>query len=165
MSTQKISKRKLTKLEAADFAAEIAQTPNITGYTPKELETLKDVFVIASQNQTNGMLAYIETDKFVDLKILIVKEAFRGRGLGSKLFTNFMEQFGATQKPIYVVTRNKVVVAMLEQQGFRKTSLHKLPLPCILHQLEMLFSFYRAKEYIRKLVTFRRQGRFAYYIK
>lgn len=165
MRTQIISKRKLSKLEAVDFAAQITETPNIVGYLPKELQRLNDVIVIGNRNQAEAMLVYVETGEFIDLKILIVKKESRGHGLGHKLFLDFIERFGKTPKPIYCVTKNKIVIEMLEQQGFKKIGFYNLPLPCILHQSKMIFSLYRTKEYLRKLIKFHGQDKFKYYIK
>jgi GNAT superfamily N-acetyltransferase len=165
MPDQKIIKRKLSRPEAEDFATQITKTPNIVGYLPEELQAFKTVLVIEKNNEARGLLVYIEAQKFIDLKILLVKEEYRGKGLGSKLFTEFIKMFDKTDKPIYTVTRSEAVIAMLKPSDFQAIGLLSLPLPCILHQSKMVFSLYRTKEYLRKLIKYRRQDKFTYYIK
>jgi N-acetylglutamate synthase-like GNAT family acetyltransferase len=161
----KVSKRNLSKLEAEDISKEITGTPNIIGYLPNELMDLDDVLIIEIGTEIVGVLAYIETKNFVDLKVLIVKETFRGNGYGTMLFKTFIKIFEKTEKPIYSVTRNPHVTLMFKQSGFIKVSYYKLPLACILHQSKMVFSFYRIKEFIRKSIHFPQQDKFSYYIR
>lgn len=165
MTSANIVWRKLSSTEAIEFSRQIRHTPNIIGYRPHELLGLENVLIAENKGRAAGMLAYIEASKFIDFKLLIVLQKFRGQGLGSQLFATFMKRFSQTEKPIYTVTRNDVVVRMLERAGFREVGPFGLPLVCLLHQLKMFFSASRAKEYLRKLIVYRGQAKFSYFLK
>lgn len=161
----KISKRTLSKGEAVIFSKEITQTPNIVGYLPRELLKLSNVLVIENKTEIIGILAYVETKKFVDLKLMIIRGKFRGKGYGAKLFKNCTDLLADTKKPMYAVTKNPVVIHLLKQAGFVQVRFIQLPVPCMLHQLRMIFSLYRIKEFIKKSIQFPREAKFTYWLK
>lgn len=165
MNKVRIVYRQLTDEEAQDFSREMTLTPNITGYRHKELMALKDVLVAEVAGKTVGMLAYVELRTFIDLKILLVKTADRGNGYGKLLMETTLKHFGGTGKLIYAVTRNPIVIGLLEGSGFARVRFRQLPLPCQLHQIKMAFSLYRMKEALRKSRAFPHQPAFAYYAK
>jgi N-acetylglutamate synthase-like GNAT family acetyltransferase len=165
MKPLNIGKRSLSKSEAEIISSEIALTPNIIGYLPYELTRLDDVLVIENQTEIIGMLAYIETKKFIDLKIIIVREKFRHEGYGSELFHAFFDLQVTTKKPIYTVTKDPAMIHLVKGAGFVPVRLFQLPVPCILHQSKMIFSRYRIKELIRKSIEFRGGAKFSYWIK
>jgi N-acetylglutamate synthase-like GNAT family acetyltransferase len=164
MSAQ-IQLRQLSKSEAKEISREIALTPNITAYTPRQLQKIGPVLVIQNDAEIIGILAFTQTTQFVDFKIFIIKEAYRNRGYGSKLFRHFMNLERNTTVPIYTVTKNPVLVAMLRTAGFQKTVFYRLPIRCQAHQLKMVFSLYRIKEFIRKSLTLKGEAKFTYWIK
>jgi len=165
MSNLTVSQRPLSTKEAERFSREIARTPNIVGYKPNELLKLATLLVIEHANEAVGMLAYVESTRYIDLKILLVLESERGKGYGKQLMNTALQHFDRTTKPIYAVTRNPIVINMLLRAGFAKTSFFKLPLSCQLHQMKMVFSVYRAKELLRKWRAFPNEPRFSYYIR
>jgi GNAT superfamily N-acetyltransferase len=161
----KISKRTLSQTEAEIISQAIALTPNIIGYRPAELKNLENVLVIENRSGITGVLAYVETRTFIDLKLFIILERFRDRGFGAKLFDSFMSAVGDSGKPIYAITKNPAVIHLLTKNGFTKVGFMQLPLPCVLHQTKMIFSLYRVKEFARKTVRFPRSQPFSYWIK
>jgi len=159
-----ISKRKLTKEEAEIIAEEIKRTPNIIGYRPNELVGLNDVFVAVNNFEIVGLLAYVETGRFVDLKIFLVREKFRNKGFGKLLFDRFIAKVSDSRKPIYTVTKNQAVIHLVSEAGFKKIGFLQLPYPVIMHQIKMIFSTYRIREYVRKSLQLSDENHFSYWI-
>lgn len=161
----RLVKRSLTKEEARDFSREMRLTPNIIGYRPSELSSFKNVLVAEASGKAMGILVYLEADKFIDLKILLVKESVRGIGYGGLLVKSALRSLDRTKKPAYAVTRNPLIIRLLEEAGFSKVSFLGLPLACQVHQLKMIFSLYRIKEAARKSLAFPHQPKFSYYLR
>lgn len=159
----KLTRRGLQREEAEIISKEIARTPNIVGYLPRELLKLDDAIIIESQAEIAGVLAYIEADKFIDLKLMLVREKYRGKGYASQLFHDFMKT--VPNKPICTVTKNPAIVHLLQTAGFKKVTFWQLPPSFILHQSKMTFSLFRVKEYLRKAIAFPRSGKFTYWVK
>lgn len=160
-----ISRRGLRPGEAKVISEEITRTPNIVGYKAGELVELGDMLVAENEDGLIGILAYVETGRFIDLKLAIVIEKYRGRGYGTQLFNECMSLLNNKGKPMYAVTKNPTVVHALQTAGFNQVRFRQLPLSCRLHQLRMFLSLYRSREYLRKLVRFPKSGRFSYWLK
>ena len=157
--------RGLTHQEAQVFSDEIRLTPGITAYTPSELKALPTMLVLEQAGEAAGILAYTTTRHFVEMKVLIVREQFRGRGFGRSLFDEFMNHTATSDRPAYTVTKNLLVKHLVQAGGYRPVSYWRLPLSCKLHQLKMVASAYRIREYVRKRFLFPRSGRFEYWLK
>jgi N-acetylglutamate synthase-like GNAT family acetyltransferase len=160
----KVTKRRLTSSEAEIISQEIARTPNIIGYLAKELLRMDDVLVIEG-DKLIGMLAYVDAAKFIDLKLLIIREKCRGKGYGEQLFNSFIERTGRAAKPVYTVTKSEAVIYLVKKAGFKQIRIMQLPWRTILHQSKMIFSICRAKEFVSKSRTFPREADFLYWIK
>jgi hypothetical protein len=161
----RITQRNLSRDEAILISDAIKLTPNITGYRPSELTKLTSVLIAENDRDFIGVLAYVEGESYIDLKLFIILEKFRDKGYGAQLFNSFMDSFKPSGKPIYSVTKNPAVIHLLKESGFVKTSFIRLPLASKLHQAGMVFSFYRIKESVRKFFKFRHGGKFSYWIK
>ena len=161
--TMEIQKRNLTLREAEIISKEIRLTNNIIGYKTGELVDFKNTFIATDGKALVGILTYVELEHWIDLKILIILKEYRGKGYGKELFDYSFEKAEELNKSLYTVTRNPVLVSLLEEKGFGGTSLSKLPISVILHQAKMIFSIYRIKEYIRKRPEIKRGEKFQYF--
>ena len=159
----KITKRKLTLQEAEIISREISHTNNIIGYKAAELTNFPNTFVAISNSKLVGISTYVELKDWIDRKILIILEEYRGQGYGRKLFDYSIAQTRKLNKSTYTVTRNPAIVKLLEEKGFKRTNLFRLPPPVILHQMKLIFSVYRIKEYLRKLPQIKSGPRFQYF--
>lgn len=126
-------------------------TDNIAGYLPSELLRFGEMIVLEDNDGTaQGIVYYAEHKTFLDLKLMIVKESARGKGYGRALFESTKEHLKNIGKIVYTVTRNPITMKMAEEVGLKRVSFLQLPVPIILNQIKMAFSFYRAKEVFRK---------------
>jgi len=158
-----IQKRNLTIREADIISKEIQLTNNIIGYKTGELTGFKDTFIAVDGKELIGIITYVELNNWVDLKILIILNEYRGKGYGKEIFDYSFGQMQDLNKSFYTVTRNPIIVGLLKEKGFRKTNLLKLPISVILHQTKMLFSVYRIREYFRKMSAINSGEKFRYF--
>lgn len=61
------------------------------------------------------------------------RDAWRGQGLGRRMFHDVVAHLEAEDRSLYAVTRNNAVKHMLEGYGFAETRLLRLPAPLLLH--------------------------------
>lgn len=162
-SIMEIKKRNLTIREAEIISREIRLTNNIIGYKTGELTGFKNTFIATEGKELIGILTYVELEYWIDLKILMVLKEYRGRGYGKELFEHAFEQLQELNKSFYTITRNPIVINLLKEKGFKETSLLKLPISVILHQIKMIFSIYRIREYFRKMSEIRSSEKFQYF--
>lgn len=160
-----IEKRKLTKEEAEIISDEIKNTDNIVGYLPSELVDFGDFLVVKDGDIFIGVLLYKEYINFVDFKIFFIRKAFRCKGYGKLLFANFLKEVNNSKKMIYTVTRNPIVAILVKEVGFMEVNFFQLPLGIILHQVKMLFSRYRIKEFYRKGLLNPKKEKYSYWIR
>jgi N-acetylglutamate synthase-like GNAT family acetyltransferase len=165
MTDASITHRQLTRKEAGILSEEIKQTPGITGYLPEQLMRIKDVLILESNGNFIGAFCYTETNHFIERKLLLIREKYRGKGYGTQLLGRFAVMYGSTSKPIYAVTKNPITIELLCAAGYVKVPFRKLPVRIILNQIMMIFSVYRIREYVRKQFAFPGSGEFSYWIK
>lgn len=145
----KIKKQKLN-LEQAKIVQEwIADTPNITGYTVKELLNFDLVFLCFVENNFAGVCIVAEiSPRWSEIAVLIANPNYRNLGIGNQLFKQALEHIKSQNKNIYTVTRNLIVAKMCKE--FDSVSFIKLPLNLIIYNIKFVFSLYRFKEFFRK---------------
>ncbi len=78
------------------------------------------------------------------------REAFRGLGLGRRMFHDVLAHREAEGRSMYVVTRNRAVRHILESLGFEQTTLRGVPLALMLH-VAGRFNLRRLAAGLRKL--------------
>lgn len=61
------------------------------------------------------------------------RDAFRGQGIGRRLFRDVIRHLEESQKSLYAVTKNDAVKHMLEGYGFEAAPMSHLPFPLVLH--------------------------------
>jgi GNAT superfamily N-acetyltransferase len=149
----RIIPRPLTPLEAACLHKELKTTPNILGYTVRELAHFPNVLV-AETAGGDFCGACISKDLlfgWTDIAVLYVLLDFRGAGIGARLFTDAFARAWERQRHIYALSRNPSVIRLMEQSGMDVTrAVWKAPLAVHLHQQCHMSSLYRVREAIRK---------------
>lgn len=151
-----IKNRCLTLDEAKTIRQEIRETPNLTGYSLHELLGFSNVFVSMANKHFAGMIANINFAKnWTEISAFVVLEKYRGQGIGRKLFDSAYIVAEETGKNIFIVSRNPVVIKMMEAKGSLTlaNSLFKLPWAIVFFEFKAVFSWYRITEYFRKFFT------------
>ncbi len=165
-SKVKIINKPLIKSEAKIILNEIRQSPNITGYSLHELLNLKTVFKAYVDDNFVGVCANFDFEaNWTELSAFIISPKFRGQGIGKKLFSASWADAISRKKNIFIVSRNPVMIKILEETDLKiLSSFWQLPLAVIIHELIFSISWYRVKEFIRKL-SMKKPGRFVFGIK
>ena len=147
-----LTHRKLTSEEAALLHAELKTTPNILGYTIRELLRCSDVWVAEEDGAFAG--ACISKDLrfgWTDIAVLYVVPAFRGRGLGRELYDVAWKRAEQRGRHILTLSRNLEVIVMMKRRGMRVSgSMWKAPFAMHLHMQCHMMSVYRLREGLRK---------------
>jgi GNAT superfamily N-acetyltransferase len=78
------------------------------------------------------------------------RDAWRGRGLGRRMFHDVIAHLEAEDRSLYAVTKNDAVKHMLEGYGFVESGLLRLPAPLLLHLMGRI-SLLRLYHGLRKM--------------
>jgi GNAT superfamily N-acetyltransferase len=144
--------RQLTQAEAARLHEELKTTPNILGYTVKELTRFPDVLVAEIEGDFAGVC--ISKDLrfgWTDIAVLYVLPAFRGRGIARELYTAAWQRAQQRGRHIFTLSRSPEVIHLMEQFGMELSrSMWRAPLAFHLHMNRHMMSWYRIKEAMRK---------------
>jgi len=147
-----LARRPFTRDEAARLHAEIKTTPNILGYTVPELLRFRDVFVAETDGAFAG--ACINHDLafgWTEISVLYVLPAYRGRGIGTRLFTAAWEDARKRGRHVFTLSRSPEVIHLMERLGMEMTrSMWRAPLAFHLHMNRHMMSWYRTREMYRK---------------
>ena len=167
MSQIRIAKRALTKEEITQLIDGIRSTPNITGFTAKELNAFGQPWTAEISGRLVGV-AYVTAigRHWSDLALLFVWPEFRGRGVGGALFEAAWQEMVANHKNIYIVSRAEPVLKLMRAKTMRFVGLIDLPWPV---KWDVIFyalnNPYRIKEFVRKLIAFPGSPAYHYAIK
>ena len=166
-----IVKRKLSQQEAEFLVAEIQQTPYIVGYSVREWLAADRILVAEDDRSLMGVcFSYDFSPNWTKIAVLFVREEFRGRGIGKRLFYQAVREVAATEKNAYTISANPIVIEMMEDLGFSLfSSLLRLPENCqsdallfYRHSLQWLLNLYRIRELLRKTIVYRSQPPFIF---
>lgn len=162
----KIIESKFTKQEAGIVQSEISTSPDIIGYSLRELLSLETVFKAYVSNEFTGACANFDFGRnWTELSAYIVLPKVRGRGIGKKLFAAAWDDAHARKKNIYIVSRNPAMKNIIKKYDFQIIkSFWRLPLTIKIHIITFSISWYRTKEFIRKL-PMKKSGKFIFGIK
>lgn len=153
-----LTHRKLTPPEAANLHEELKTTPNILGYTVKELTGFSEVLVAEEEGQLAGVC--ISKDLrfgWTDIAVLYVIPAFRGRGLGKALYTAAWQRADQRRRHIFTLSCSPEVIHLMTQFGMEpQKSIWKAPLAFHLHMNRHMMSWHRIREAMRKSKTMQR---------
>jgi GNAT superfamily N-acetyltransferase len=153
--------RRLTRSEAIQLHEELKTTPNILGYTVREIEGFRDAFVA----EVEGVFAGVCVSKdllfgWTDIAVLYVLPAFRGRGLGTELYTAAWQRASQRSRHIFTLSRSPQVIHLMKRFGMDITgSMWRAPLAFHLHMNRHMMSLHRMREAIRKSTQMKSQGR------
>ena len=144
--------RPLTPLEAGALCEELKTTPNILGYTVKELLRFRETLVA----EVDGAFAGVCLSKdllfgWTDIAALYVLPAFRGQGVGTRLYEAAWRRAEARQRHILTLSRNPAVIGLMERSGMTMAcSMALSPFALQVHMSWHMMSVYRLRESIRK---------------
>ncbi|GAB4463281.1 MAG: hypothetical protein OHK0029_31680 [Armatimonadaceae bacterium] len=111
--------RPLTLNEARRIHRELKTTPNILGYTVRELRQQRDLFAAEVDNCFAGIC--FNTDLplgWSEVAVLYVLPEFQGQGIGRTLFTLACARCHDRGRHTFVLSRNPTVVRWMEETGF-----------------------------------------------
>ncbi len=167
MTQPRIEKRLLTKTEITSLVDGIKNTVNITGFTKNELKSFGVPYVAEINGKLVGVAYATPLSKdWSELAILFIWPEFRGKGIGTALFETAWREMVANHQSIYIVSRTKSVIELMQSKGMKFVGLINLPWSVkrdvIYYALK---SIYRIKEFVRKLIVFPGAPAYHYAIK
>ena len=147
-----ITHRPLTRAEALRLHGELKTTPNILGYTVRELERLTDVQVAEAGGEFAGVCFSVDLAAgWTEIAALYVLPEFRGCGVGAGLFRAAWERTQERQRHVYVLSRNPQVVGWMRELGMAVDGrLWRAPLAVHWYMQCYMASRHRFAESVRK---------------
>jgi len=153
MATEcEIFHRPLTHSEAERLHAELKTTPNILGYTVRELTRLSDVYVAQVGGNFAGACFCVDLmQDWTEIAALCVLTDFRGAGLGRKLFWTAWKRTQERRRHVYVLSRNARVIEWMREMGMTvDEKLWRAPWAVHCYMPRYMASRYRFTESVRK---------------
>ena len=144
--------RSLTRAEALWLHHELKTTPNILGYTVRELEKLSDVQVaIVGENFAGACWSVDLIQGWTEVAALYVLPEFRGSGIGRMLFYTAWKHAQQRKRHVYVLSRNSQVVGWMRELGMTVDGkLWRAPLAVHWYMQRYMASWHRSVESMRK---------------
>lgn len=159
-----IAYRKLSQKEAEILTAEVRNTPNIVAVPVEKWTRFDKIFVSEDENGMNGVciVDFFGID-WAEIADFIVLPEHRGKGIGRILYDQAFEYLKNNHKNIFIVSRNPVVIKMMEKSNFIiSTSFGRLPSPIKNHSIKKSLHLKVFLEFIRKLFVFPNKSKFVY---
>jgi len=153
-----ISHRQLTEDEASTIHLELRNTPNILGYTRRELRRLVDVHVAMVDGEFAGA-TWSKDLKFgwTEIAVIFVVQRFRGLGIGPALFDAAWARADERGRHVYMLSRNQAVVEWMRAKRMTiDRNFLRAPLAVHLHDVVYMASWYRHIEALRKWKSMRK---------
>ena len=184
MTQVKIIKAKFTRTEVKIVQKEIRKSPDITGYSLRELLVFKNIFKAYLGGEfTGGCIGFdfpprlpsglrpAETDgetgggNWTEPSGFLVLPKFRGQGIGKLLYKFAYDEAVNRRRNIYIVSRNPAMQKIMRGSNLTIiTKFRQLPQVIRLHSLGFAISWYRLFEAIRKSVM-KKSGGFIFGIR
>lgn len=150
-SMQEIVHRPLTLAEAEQVHTALKETPNILGYTVRELIRLSDVFVAVDGVFAGVCFSVDLTQNWTEIAVLFVLPEFGGQGLGTALFEAAWARAGKRRRHLYVLSRNPQVVEWMKARGMEVSAVGwKAPWAVHWYMARYMASRHRWAESVRK---------------
>ena len=149
---REIVHRPLTLAEAEQVHAALRETPNILGYTVRELLRLSDVFAAEADGAFAGVCFSVDMgQRWTEIAAVFVLPEFQGRGIGTVLFAAAWDRGWARGRHLYVLSRNPQVVGWMEARGMKVSAVGgKAPLAVHWYMAGYMASRHRWAESFRK---------------
>jgi hypothetical protein len=162
----RVIQEKFTRAEAKIVQAEIRMSPDIVGYSYNELLKMENVFKAYCVDEFVGSCTNFDFGRnWTELSAFIVREKFRGSGVGSKLFSAAWIDAEKRAKHIFILSRNPSMVKIFLNSGMTIiNSFRHLPAQIKAKSYKPATSSYRFKEFIRKL-PMKKSGKFIFGVK
>ncbi len=153
--------RPLTHAEAVRLHQALKDTPNILGYTVRELERFSNVYVAEEEdNEKKFAGACLSVDlkqEWTEIAALCVLPESRGRGLGKALFEAAWARAQERRRHVYVLSRNPQVIQWMRALGMQVDGNHlRAPAAVQWYMVRHMASWYRSREGFRKRRAIRR---------
>lgn len=162
----RLSERSLGREEAERLSTALKETPNILGYTPRELQNFHEVIVAHADGEDGGAAGVCilkpMPGRWTDIAVIFVFPEYRRRGIGSRLFTAAIQRIRDQKRHVLCVSRDASIIRLMERDGMRFISSMLLPWPVQYAYSIHYSSVYRFKEALRKAAIFRGQPPFRY---
>lgn len=145
--------RPLTRSEAEQVHEALKETPNILGYTVRELLKLTDVFAAEADGGVfAGVCFSVDMPQnWTEIAAVFVFPDFEGRGLGTALFDAAWARAEARRRHLYLLSRNPQVVKWMQARGMEVSAAGwKAPLAVHWYMAGYMASRHRWTESFRK---------------
>jgi GNAT superfamily N-acetyltransferase len=150
----RIEHRPLAPEEARLLHEELKTTPNILGYTVRELVGARDVWVTtdaASGEFAGACLSFDLPFGWTEIAAVYVLPAHRGVGLGGVLLERAWARASGRGRHLYLLSRNPSVIAWMRARGMAMSeNLLSAPLAAHLYTAVYMSSLHRNREAWRK---------------
>lgn len=149
---RKIVHRPLMLAEAEQVHTALKETPNILGYTVRELLRLPDMFVGEADGAFAGVCFSVDMGRrWTEIAAVLVLPEFQGRGMGTALFAAAWDRGWGRGRHLYVLSRNPQVVGWMEARGMEVSAVGRnAPLAAHRHMARHMASRHRWAESFRK---------------
>jgi len=147
--------RPLTQSEAVLVHLALKDTPNILGYTVRELTRLSDVYAAEEDGQFAGVCFSVDLrQNWTEIAALCVLPEFRGRGIGRALFDAAWERAQERRRHVYMLSRNPQVIGWMQARGMDVGGKFRDAPPAVhWYMASHMASGYRMREGFRKRKT------------
>jgi len=117
-------------------------TPYIAMLTVRDLRQLEradSILYYYHEAEPAGFGAWQNVNaQWAEIGPFFSRDAYRGQGMGRRLFRDVILQLEAAHKSLYAVTRNDAVKHMLEGYGFEPSPFNRLPAALVWHVAKRL---------------------------
>ncbi len=153
----KIVHRPLTRAEAVRLHLALKETPNILGYTVRELQRFSDVYAAEDKNESGetkfaGACFSVDLMQgWTEIAALCVLPEWRSCGIGAALFAAAWQRAQQRQRHLYVLSRNPQVIHWMRARGMQVDGSHfRAPAAVQWYMARHMASGYRFREAFRK---------------
>ena len=154
--------RPLLPEEAQQVSRAIRETPNILGYSPRELLSFASCLIMET---TDGDLAGVCVTKHLsrscsEIGFILILPLYRRQGIGSALFHIALQRLVEQRRTILCVSREPSILRLMEASGMRFLPEWRLPVAVHLARMRHYSNAYRFCESFRKMPMYRNQPPF-----
>jgi GNAT superfamily N-acetyltransferase len=147
-----IIKERFTESEALAWQSEARKSAFLLGYNLKDLLSFKNVYKVYHGQDFIGSAFNLDFGQnWTELSGFIIKEDYRGQGLGGQLFKLLYAEAVDRGRNLYVVTRNPVMKKSMIKYDFEtSTDFFSLPREIQLYTMKSIFNRYRLSQGLKK---------------